>query len=161
MEQRFATVFFGLRGLLLEAVAPRLKGVSEGVSQVQGLAQTLLVRVGSHYLLLHAHRVGNHPLQALPHGVLSGNVEGGQFGPHLFVGNQSVLKHLGIAAEKVGLVEGREEVGIEYDELAVAEHAHLVFQSAEVDARLSAHACVDHCEQRGGYVDEVDASLEC
>ena len=52
---------------------------------------------------------------------------------------QPVLQHFGIAGEHVLCVKRMEERGVEYDAVGIAEDAYLIFQSAEVDARLAAH----------------------
>ena len=71
-----------------------------------------------------------------------------------------MLQHFGIAGENILHVEGLQEARADDDRLCFAEHAHLVFQSTEVDARLATYRGVDHCEQRCRNVDEGNAPLE-
>ncbi len=52
-------------------------------------------------------------------------------------------------------------MSVEYYEFGIVENTDFIFQSAEVDARLTAHRSIHHGKQRGGDVDEVDASFEC
>ena len=73
---------------------------------------------------------------------------------------QSVLQHLGIARADVLVIHRLEESRVEDDAASRAEHANLVFQSAEVDARLAAHRGVDHGQQCRRDVDVVHAPLE-
>ena len=78
----------------------------------------------------------------------------------LFAVDEAVLQHLGIAGEDVFAVHGPQELGVEDDAAGVVEDADFVFQSAEVDACLSAYAGIDHREQGGGYINIRYAALE-
>ena len=87
-------------------------------------------------------------------------VEAEEFCPALFVADEAVLEHFGKAGEEVAVVERMQELGGEDNGLCAVEHAYLVLQPTEVDARLAAYAGVHLAEQRGRDVDEGDASLE-
>ena len=56
----------------------------------------------------------------------------------LTVADQPVLQHFGIAAEQVFTVECAEKTGVDDDGIGFAEHTDFVFQTTEVDTRLSA-----------------------
>ena len=118
----------------------------------------MLVRVFGHDALFHLHRVGHHAAQLVEVG--RKYVEGNKLPPHLLVAYQPMLQHLGIARADVVAVERLQKHRVENYVVGIAEHSNLVFQSIEVDARLSAHRRIDHREQRGGNVDEPHASLE-
>ena len=74
--------------------------------------------------------------------------------------HQSVLKHFCIAGKDILFAERLEETSVQNDKPAVVEDTDFVFQSFEVEARLSPYTCVDHCQKGGRNVDEVDAPLE-
>lgn len=73
---------------------------------------------------------------------------------------QRVLEHLGIARAKLLRCQ-RVEEDCRYDyRIGLAEYAYLVFQIAEIDARLSTYRRIDGSKQRGRHVDKTDAALE-
>ena len=128
------------------------------MAQVERLAQPLLQWVLGHDVFLDLDRVGNEPAQKAIVG--RGEVELQQTGPLGGGRDEAVLEHLGIARAQVLAVERGKEVGAQQHEACLGKDANLVFQSAEVDAGLSAHRGVDHAQQRGGDIDEVDTPLE-
>ena len=71
-----------------------------------------------------------------------------------------MLQHFGIARTDILGIQGLQELGVENHELRVVENTHLVLQTSEVDAGLSTHRCIYHCQQGSRDVDEVDATLE-
>ena len=83
-----------------------------------------------------------------------------QFRPHLLVGDEAVLQHLGIAREDILLIQCLQELRVENHAGGIVKDPDLVLQSVEVDTGLSAHGGIDHREQRGGDVDVIDAPLE-
>ena len=137
---------------------PRLKRMSHRVAEVQRLAYVLLIWVLLHDALLHLYRLCHKLLQQRQVWVLK--VKGQQVVPCPAVAYESVLKHLAETGAQVIIVERVEERRVQQHILAVVEHTHLVLQTVKVDARLSSHRCVDHCQQRGGDVNEVDAALK-
>ena len=137
---------------------PTLEGMTEGVTQVQCLANALLMRVLLHDALLHLHAVSHHSLQLLQVGV--GKVEAHQFFPHRLGRNQTMLQHLGITRTDVLGIQSLQELSVENHELRVVENAHFVLQTAEVDTGLSAHRSIHHGKQGGRDIDEVDATLK-
>jgi hypothetical protein len=64
--------------------------------------------------------------------------------PHLFLTNEPMLQHLGIAREDILLVHCLEENGVEDDGVGIVENTNLIFQSSEVDACLATHRGIDH-----------------
>ena len=80
--------------------------------------------------------------------------------PKGIVAQQGMLEHLGIAREEIVVRECLQEGCVDDDEAGTTERAHLVLQSVEVDPCLTARTGIDHCEERRGHVDIVDASLE-
>ena len=129
------------------------------MAQVQCLAYAVLVWVGFDDALFYLDGFCHHALQLAEVGCVK--IECHQFCPCAFVGDESVLEHLGIARADVVVVECVKELCVDDDEAAVGEHADFVLKSAEVDACLASHRSVYHCQERCGYIDEVDASLEC
>jgi len=99
--------------------------VTEGVAEVQCLANVFLVGILLHNALLHVHGVGQHLLQLLQIGVIQVEIE--QFCPMLLIGDEAVLEHLGIARANVLIIERTQEFCVEDDEARVVEHADLVF----------------------------------
>ena len=144
-------------GLALQC--ERLEGMANGVAQVESLAQALLRGVALHHALLHRHRLGHHAAQLREVGI--GYVKRQQLRPHLPCVEQPVLQHLSVARQQVLRVHRAQKLGVDNHAVGVGEHAHLVFQSVQVYARLSAHRCVNHGQQRRGDVDEAYAALEC
>ena len=132
--------------------------MSEGVTEIQCLADVLLVRIFLHDALLDVHRVGQHGLQLLQVRVIQVEVE--QFRPVLLVGDKAMLEHLSIARTNVFVVERTQELSVEDDEACIVEHTDLVFQSVEVDTRLTAYRGVYHSEQCRRNIDEVNATFE-
>ena len=132
--------------------------MTKRMAQVERLAQSVFLRVGLDDALLHLYRLHHQLRERLPIGI--GEVEIQHFGPGLFRVDESVLEHFGITRQEILLVKRLQEWGVEDDAVGIVEYAHFVFQTVEVDACLSAHAGVDHCEQRCRDVDEVDAALE-
>ena len=58
------------------------------------------------------------------------------------------------------MVESLKKYRINENSIRILEHANLVFQSVEVYSCLSSYRGVNHCQQGGGDIDEVDAPLE-
>ena len=137
---------------------PALEGMTEGMSQVQCLADALLVRILFYDALLYLHAVAHHSLQLLQ--VWVGKVEAYQLFPHRLGRNQAVLQHFGIARTDILGIQGLQELGVENYELRIVENTHLILQTFEVDAGLSTHRCIYHRQQGSRNIDEVDAALE-
>ena len=136
----------------------RLEGVAHGVAQVQRLAQPLFQRVLIDDALLHTHALLHHAAQLGQLRLLY--VEAQQAAEHVIGGNEAMLQHLSIAREQVLGIEGAQESGVDNHGVGIAEDANLVLQPAVVEARLATHRGIDHGQQRGGNVDEVQAALE-
>ena len=79
----------------------------------------------------------------------------------LFAVDKSVLQHLSITGEDVFAVHSPQKDGVEDDGAGIVEHADLVLQASEVDARLATHGGVNHREQRGGYIIIRYTALKC
>ena len=116
---------------------PALESVAEGVPEIQSLAESFLRWVFEHDALLHFHRVGHHLLQLFEVGVMQIVVH--QLGPHVFIGYETMLEHLGIAAADVLLVERFKEISVENHKLGIVEHPYFILQPVEVDTRLSTY----------------------
>ena len=136
----------------------RLEGMAHSMTQVKGLAQSLLSGVSADDALLHLHALGHHELQLGKMGLL--NVEGEQLGEHVGGVDEPMLEHLGIAGKEVLTVHRLQKNCVENDRRSIAEHANLVFQSTEVEAGLATYRGIDHGKQCGGDVDEMNAALE-
>ena len=132
--------------------------MADGVSEVEGLADALLVRVFLHDSLLDSHTGTYHLRELEKVGLLEVEVE--KFGKDFLVADESVLEHLCIARADVLGIERLKEFGVEYHSVGSVEHADFVLQSVEVDSCLSAYAGIDHGEEGGGNVDVLDATLE-
>ena len=138
--------------------SPALEGMTEGMSQIQSLADALLMRIHLYDALLHLHAVAHHTLQLLQ--VWVGKVEAYQLFPHRLGRNQAVLQHFGIARTDILGIQGLQELGVENHELRIVENTYLILQTSEVDAGLSTHRCIYHRQQGSRNIDEVDAALE-
>ena len=128
------------------------------MAEVECLADAVLVWVVGNDVFLHGDGRSHHALQLSEVGLH--DVEVDVLRPHLRVAYQRVFEHLGVARTEVCGVERVEEASVDDDVACVGERPDLVLQSAEVNACLASHRCVDHGEQRCGDVDEVDAALE-
>ena len=82
---------------------PALKRMTESMTQVQRLADALLVRILLYNALLYLHAVAYHALQLLQ--IRFVEVEADQFFPHCFCRNQTVFQHLCIARTDVFCIE--------------------------------------------------------
>ena len=109
---------------------------------VQCLAYPVLKGVFQHDALLDGYRLRHHAAQLRKVGIE--DVEGDQFGPHRLVVDKPVLEHLGITRAEIVAVHGFQELSVEDDAVGIVEHPDLVFQSAEVYARLSTYRGVNH-----------------
>ena len=78
----------------------------------------------------------------------------------LFAVDKSVLQHLSITGEDVFAVHSPQKDGVEDDGAGIVEHADLVLQASEVDARLATHGGIDHRQQCRGDVDVVESALK-
>ena len=144
----------GVAGLQGQA----FKGVSYGVPEVQCLAQALLVGVLADDVFLHFHRAA---YEAAQKGVVRlVGVKRQKVGPMPCVAYQAVLQHFGVAGIEVVGVEGVQKAGVDDHATGRGEHAYLVLQSVEVDARFPAYRGIDHCQQCGGHVDVGNAAFE-
>ena len=90
----------------------RLKGMAGSMSKVQGFANTFLCRVGQYDALFDGNTLlnGSSKLYAI-HSPLKIH----QFRPCLFIGNESVLQHLGKTGQQVLFVHGTKEDSVEND----------------------------------------------
>lgn len=75
-------------------------------------------------------------------------------------GQESVFYHFGETGEEVGTGEGGEEGGVDDDAVRGGEGADFVFQAEEVETGFSADGGIDLCQEGGGDVDAVHASLK-
>ena len=134
--------------------------MSHGVTEVERFADAVLQGILGDDALLDGHAICQHALESGEVERLGAEIECDQFCPHLLVGDESVLEHLGIAGEDILVVEGAQELCVENDRCGIVKHPDFVFQTSEVDACLASDTGVDHSEQGGGDVDVVDATLE-
>ena len=132
--------------------------MADGVAEVQGLAQSLLIGVFPDDVFFHQYGVLQHLLQATQMPFCQIVVQ--QLCPHALVADETMLEHLRIACPDVLRVKGLKENGVEDDEFCIVEDTYFILQSSEVDARLSSHAGIYHGKKCRGYVDEVNAALE-
>ena len=128
------------------------------MSEIESLAQSLLMRILLHDALLNGYRLAHHALQLYEVGIMK--TEAYKLCPHPLVIDKTVLEHFGIAGAKVWHIESVEEKRADDNKACVSKHTNLVLQSIEVDTCLAANRRVNHCEERCGDVDEVDAALE-
>ena len=136
-----------------------LKGMPDGVTQIECLADTLFGGILLHYALLHSHALGYHLLQVWQIGLRK--VEAHKLVPMPARADESVLEHLGITRTEVHVVKRSQEARRENHRAGRTEDSYLVLQTAEVDACLAAYTGIHHAEQRGGNVDVRDSALEC
>ena len=116
---------------------PALESMTEGMTQVQSLADALLMRIQLYDALLYLHAVTHHALQLLQ--VRVGKVEAYQFFPHCLGRNQAMLQHFCIARTDVLGIECLQKFSVENHVLRVVEYTHFVLQSTEIDTGLSAY----------------------
>ena len=123
------------------AHAPCLEGMAKGVAQVEGLAQTFLVRILSHHLLLDLHAGFKQGEERL--GVPMFDVVIEQVVEMLLVAQQSVFQHFGITREQIHVVECLEELGRDQYCIGGCKGTYLIFQRTQVHTRLATHGCID------------------
>ena len=119
-----------------------LEGVPEGVPEVQGLSRAFFLGVLGYDALFYFYGIGENALQMLQVG--GREVKVYQLRPVLFVGDESVFQHFGVARTQVGRIQCFEEIRVDDYVFRVAENANLIFQAAEIDARLSTYRGVHH-----------------
>lgn len=129
-----------------------------GVPQVEGAAQALFVRIGSHDVALDDYRLAQQFKQLVVVAVDDVVVE--QCGEVLPVAEQSVFEHLGISRQFLGCWQCVEKYCGYYHGIGLVEYAYLVFQPIEVDASLSAYRSIDSTKQCCRHIDEAQTSLE-
>ena len=136
-----------------------LKGMSNGVPEVQRFADAAFSRVFLNNAFFHLHGVGQHAAELIV--VDNVKVEVKQFLPHAVVrADEAVFQHFGIAGADVLMIHRTEKRGVENDTLGCAEDSNLVFQTAEVDACLATYRGIDHRQQGRGDVDVVESALK-
>ena len=84
-----------------------LKGMPDGVTQIERLADTLFGGILLHYALLHSHALGYHHLQVWQIGLRK--VEAHKLVPMPARADESVLEHLGITRTEVHVVKRSQE----------------------------------------------------
>ena len=119
-----------------------LKGVPKGVPEVQGLSRAFFLGVLGYDALFYFYGIGENTLQMVQVGGCEMKVY--QLRPVFFVGDESVFQHFGIARTQVGRIQSFEKICVDDYVFRVAENANLIFQAAEIDARLSTYRGVHH-----------------
>ena len=71
-----------------------------------------------------------------------------------------MLQHFGITAQQIFTVERLQPHRVNNNRFSLAEHPYFVLQTTEVNACLAAHTRINHSQQRGGHIDEADATLK-
>ena len=120
------------------------EGMTDGVSEIECLADTFLQRVFLHDSFFYGYTRSYHLSEMEQIGLLEIEVE--KFRKDFLVADESVLQHFGIARTDVLGIECLEEFGVEYHGIGSIEHTDFVLQSVEVDTRLSSHAGIHHGE---------------
>ena len=135
-----------------------LEGMAEGVPEVEGLAEALLVRVLADDALLDVNALLHQAAEGLVVGMLQILLE--MVGPHFGVVEQRVLEHFGIARADIRVVECAEKHRVNDNVGGRAERTDFVFQPGKVDACLATDSGIDHAEKGGGNIDKLNAALE-
>ena len=121
-----------------------LKGMAQGMPQVERLADVLLRGVLFHDILLGANGLHDKRLQGIEVGTIE--VIAHESRPMLLGADEPVLEHLGKAGGEILRIERLQELRRHHHGLGRIECSHLVLQRVEVDARLAAHGRIDHSQ---------------
>ena len=132
-------------------------GVAEGVAVVERLAQPGLLQVLRHHVRLDA----DGALDELRQGAVDveargrvGLVEVQDRG----VGDETGLDDFGGTGDELRVRQGAQEVEVHEDARRLVERADQVLARGGVDAGLAADGRVDHGQQRGGHLVDLDAA---
>ena len=143
---------------LLAFQSQAFEGVTNGMTEVQSLSDALFSWVFLYNSLFDLDAFCNERAELTVVNLLEVKAE--QLLPTLRVADEAVFEHLGIPAEQVLLVKRTKELARKNDRLCAVEDANFVLQTAEVDARLAAHTCVNLAQQGRWDVDVGEPSLE-
>ena len=119
-----------------------LKGVPDGVAQVEGFALALLVGVAGDDIQFDLYRAAQAFQQVV---MVDGRSEimVQQAEELAAVAQHSVLEHLGKSRLDFGHGQRIEEAGRDNDITGGSECADFVFKATKIDARLAAHSGID------------------
>ena len=131
----------------------QLKGVADGVAEVQRHPQAGVPLVLKHYLPLQIAAGADHLLNVIHYaGPAAAAV---QQLKELPVPDAAVFDHLGHAVGEGAVAEGVETVRIDQHPLGLPEGPGQIFSGLKVDGHLAPHGGVHLGQQSGGDLDEV------
>lgn len=126
--------------------------MSGGVAEIEELAFAVFLGVAGDDVGFDADGVGD--------AVIAEGVVGmvGELPEERGIGDDAGLEHFGEAVLALEGPEGMEGGGVGEDGARLMEGADEVFSAGEVDGGFAADGAVDHGEERGGGLDDVDAA---